>query len=203
MTRADGHELQFTTLEADCVGSVPMPARVKGMASTLLDKIKGHKPELLIDKLGERMAYERTGVRLYEAMIVKTGADADGPMIPIAERKRIRDEEQSHFQLVAHQLQSIGADPTAMTPCADVVGVAAAGYVQVINDPRITVPQALKSILMNEFGDNAGWELLIERAEESGHTHMAEEFTTALHHEREHLATVQGWLRQAVLAEGT
>jgi hypothetical protein len=190
-------------LESDRVGSVPVPARMKGMASTVVDKLKGHNPEVLIDKLGERLAYERTGVRLYEALITKVGAASSGPLVDLAMLTKIRDDERAHFELVGDALRSIGADPTAMTPCADIAGVAATGHLQVMTDPRTTVSQALNSILMIELGDNAGWDLLITLARESGHEVLASQFEVALKTEQEHLATVQGWLKQAVLDEGT
>ncbi len=190
-------------LEAGRVGSVPVPARLKGMATTMMDTLKGNKPSVLIDKLGERLAYERTGVRLYEALIVKVSAASSGPVVDTSALMRIRDDEESHFHMVATCLSDLGADPTAMTPCADVAGVAALGHLQVMTDPRTTVSQALTSILMIELGDNAGWDLLIELANDSGHTDMAQRFNVALETERQHLQTVQGWLRRAVLEEAT
>lgn len=190
-------------LEADRIGTVPMPARLKGMASTVMDKLKGANPEVLIDKLGERLAFERTGVRLYEALIVKVSAASSGPVIDIGALQEIRDDELSHFQLLARTLQGIGADPTAMTPCADVTGVQAAGHLQVLTDPRTTVSQALSSILQIELGDNASWELLIELAQAAGHEDMAQEFQAALATEAHHLELVRGWMREAVMAEAT
>jgi hypothetical protein len=74
---ADLH--QAYGLEADRVGTVPPPARLKGMATTALDALKGNKPQVLIDKLGERLAYERSGVRLYEALAMKVTAASQGP----------------------------------------------------------------------------------------------------------------------------
>jgi rubrerythrin len=198
---ADLH--QAYGLEADSVGTVPPPARLKGMATTALDALKGNKPQVLIDKLGERLAYERTGVRLYEALIMKVSAASQGPVIDVAALQRIRDDEYAHFQLLARTLQQIGADPTAMTPCADVSGVAAMGHLQVLTDPRTTVSQALNSILHIELGDNASWELLIELAREAGHENITRAFTVALETEREHLEMVRNWLRQAVLEEAT
>src|SRR4051812_41217222 len=62
--------------EADRVGSVPVPGTVKGMATTVLSTLKGDKPSLFLDKLGERLAFERTGVRLYQALIVKCSVAA-------------------------------------------------------------------------------------------------------------------------------
>lgn len=198
---AELHRVQG--LEADRVGTVPAPARLKGMATTAMEALKGNKPQVLIDKLGERLAYERTGVRLYEALLMKLETASTGPLLPVEEVRRIRDDEEAHFRMVGRFLQKIGADPTAMTPCADVVGVASMGHLQVLTDPRTTVSQALDSIVAIELTDNASWELLIELVKESGHDDMAQAFTVALETEQRHLTTVRSWLRQAVLDEGT
>src|ERR1700712_2548138 len=69
---------QVYAQESKGVGSVPMPATIRGMATAVTEKLKGAKPTMFIDKLGERLAYERTGVRLYDAMITKcAGAGPD------------------------------------------------------------------------------------------------------------------------------
>ena len=109
----------------------------------------------------------------------------------------------SNFHLQSRCLVSLGADPTAVTPCADTVGVAAAGHLQVVCDPRTTVAQALGSMLMVELADGAGWDLLAELAQEAGHPEMAQSFDVAQETEREHLEQVRSWLRQCVLEEAT
>ncbi|HAN52654.1 MAG TPA: ferritin Dps family protein, partial [Pseudomonas sp.] len=60
--------------EADRIGSVPVPGSAKGMLKTGFDMMRGKSPEVFLDKLGERLAYERNGVRLSEAMIAKVKA---------------------------------------------------------------------------------------------------------------------------------
>lgn len=190
--------------EAERVGSVPIPATIKGMAATAASKISGKKPEVLIDKLGERMAFERAGTRLYEAMLLKCGAvDGVNNPIDVPALARIRDDEEMHFHLVHKFIEQLGADPTAMTPCADVAGVQGMGLMQVISDPRTTIAQALNALLTAELTDNASWDLLVELAEQTGHRDMATEFSAALETERQHLDMVRGWLRQAVLQEAT
>jgi rubrerythrin len=190
--------------EAERVGSVPIPATIKGMAATAASKITGKKPEVLIDKLGERLAFERSGTRLYEAMLMKCGAvDTVNNPIDVAALARIRDDEEMHFHLVHKFIERLGADPTAMTPCADVVGVQSMGLMQVISDPRTTIAQALNALLTAELTDNASWDLLVELAGQTGHEDMATEFSAALEAERQHLEMVRGWLREAVLQEAT
>lgn len=188
-------------IEADRIGSVPLPMRLRGLATAVTDAIKGHQAAVLIDKIGERLAFERTGVRLYEALEVKVRAARGGPLVDANALLRLRDDEESHFHLLARCLVSLGADPTAMTPCADVAGVAAAGHLQVVGDPRTTVAQALNSILAIELSDNAGWDLLTELAQDGGHSDMAQAFMVAQDTEQQHLETVRSWLRQVVLDE--
>src|SRR5688500_19515573 len=55
--------------EADPLGSVPPPATVKGMAKSGLKMMTGNRPQAFVDKLAERLAYERGGTRLYDAEI--------------------------------------------------------------------------------------------------------------------------------------
>src|SRR4051812_4407710 len=62
--------------ESEPVGSMPPPATLKGVAKTAVTLLKGKSPTLFLNKLGERLAFERTGVRLYEAVIDKLPAFA-------------------------------------------------------------------------------------------------------------------------------
>jgi hypothetical protein len=171
--------------EAEPVGS--MPPGVSGIEAVLMDK------------LGERLAFERAGTRLYDALMVKcAGNDA----IPISDLQHIRDEEQTHFALIGAAIQSLGGDPTAQTPAADVTGVEGMGLMQVLTDPKTTVAQALHAILVAELTDNAAWEELIELTSEAGNADLVERFNKARDEEMEHLEKVRGWYREAVLGEG-
>lgn len=179
---------------ADAIGSVPLPGSAKGMLKSALNKLVGVSPEVLIDKLGERLAFERTGVRLYEALLAKAEV-----MEGVDDAKRqtllhFRDEEAEHLGLVTAAMEKLGADPTAMTPCADVTGVTGIGILQAISDPRTNFAQSLNALLNAELTDNAGWELLIELADTSGQTSIAESFYPALEQEKVHLETIRAWL---------
>lgn len=189
--------------EADPLGSVPPPGTLKGMAKSGVDMVTGNRPHVLIDKLGERLAFERGGTRLYEALMQKceVRADEGKGVIDAGKLREIHREEARHFELVREAIEKLGGDPTAQTPAADVVGVQSAGLVQSITDPRTTVAQSLSSILIAELADNAGWELLITLSREAGHDDLAKKFEGALAAERTHLTTVQGWLEQLTLAE--
>lgn len=97
------------TREALRIGSVPVPGSAKGMLKATAEKLLGKNPEVLIDKLGERLAYERAGVRLYEAMIAKAKAldtEKGAPPDLVETLQRIRNEEEEHF----HMLVGSGSD---------------------------------------------------------------------------------------------
>lgn len=157
---------------------------------------------VLFDKLSERLAFERMGTRLYEALINKCemlGESLPGPTL--AELQQIRDEELQHFLLLKRAVTELGGDPTVQSPCADVAGVASLGILQVLTDPRTTVTQCLQAILTAELTDNDGWQLLINLTDNLGHDDLVQEFQRALKNEEEHVIKVRGWLTEKVLAK--
>lgn len=189
--------------EAERIGSVPLPGTLTGAVSTGISKLTGKKPEVLIDKLGERLAFERTGVRLYQALIDKVEA-AEQQNLPfgIADLEHIRNEELEHMHMLVSVIDGMGADPTAQTPSADIAGVTSAGILQVLTDPRTTVGQCLGAVLTAELTDHSGWDLLIQLTEEAGKDDaMLAKFQQALEEEEEHVERVQQWLSQIVLDE--
>lgn len=185
--------------EAQEVGNVPPPASMKGMASTAMDNLKGVKPNVLVDKLGERLAFERGGVRLYDALLNKFdvhGGWDGGPTRGDLEHHR--EEEFRHFLLLKDCIDELGADPTAMTPSADLVGVESMGLVNVMTDPKISLAEALHAQLIAELADVAGWELLISLARSAGHDGMVTRFEQAFETEETHAEDVRRWLASSV-----
>jgi rubrerythrin len=184
------------------VGTIPPPLTVKGMAKTAVEMVKGKKPTVFLDLLGERLAFERTGTRLYEALMVKLEAADPHPGGPTrGDLEEIRDEELEHFALIKRAIEKLGADPTAMTPSADVIAVASHGLVEAVSDPRVTLTESLKAVLAAELVDNDSWLMLVDVAEGLGQDDLAEEFRHALAEEEDHLARVRTWLSQAVQGE--
>ncbi|HEY8607202.1 MAG TPA: ferritin-like domain-containing protein [Noviherbaspirillum sp.] len=189
-------------LASDPVGSVPVPGTVRGAITTGASMLTGDQPQLLLDKLGERLAFERTGSRLYDALITKFEATQDGTTsMTLADLQKIREDEVRHFQLIAGAIESMGGDPTSQTPCADVTGVESMGLMQVLTDPRTTMAQSLHAIMVAEMTDNAGWELLIALAEDQGQDALISDFTVALDEERAHLQMVRSWFEEATLGK--
>jgi rubrerythrin len=156
----------------------------------------GRAEMVFMDKLGERLAFERSGTRLYDALIAKCRANGSGSGVPLKEAQRHRDEEAEHFALVGAAIQALGGDPTAQTPSATVAGVEGSGLMQVLTDPKTTVVQALHAMLVAEMTDNAAWEELVELARGAGEPELVERFTKALETEREHLEEVRSWYKK-------
>src|SRR5688500_3542974 len=98
--RGDERELAKIRTEyardADPVGTLPDPAASGVMA-------------VLMDKLGARLAFERAGTRLYDALMAKCQAAPSGEP-PLKELQHIREEEATHFALVGAAIQSLGGD---------------------------------------------------------------------------------------------
>jgi hypothetical protein len=181
---------------ANEIGSIPPPTSIKGLGQSTLQFLKGNNAPLLLDKLGQRLAFERTGVRLYEAVRVKLdvyGSWEGGP--DSTSLQRIHDDEWDHATLLATAIESLGADPTAQTPSADISGVNALGVVQVLSDPRITLAQSLDSVLTIELTDVASWEMLIDMTRSFGLDELTLAFERAHAQEEDHLRQVKAWMR--------
>jgi len=196
-------ELTATRVElsrqAAPVGSMPPPPTLKGMAKGAMDAVRGKHPMVFIDLIGERLAFERTGTRLYDALLAKFEASHEHPGGPTRDDlERIRDQELQHFAMLKEALESLGADPTVVTPSADIAGVMSEGLVKVLAEPRTTLTEALKAILVAELADNDSWLVLADVADRLGHSELAGRFRTALIDEEDHLARVRSWLTAAV-----
>jgi hypothetical protein len=188
--------------EGGMLGSMPSPVSQNGTAESENESLSEQSLAVLIDKLGERLAFERSGVRLYEALLAK--CEAQPQMISqdvIAELARFKDEELEHFLLLQSTLVELGADPTVATPCANLAGVQGIGLMQAVTDPRTTPLQALHAILNAELIDNCGWSGLIELSEQLQLTDLAQRFEAPLEEENEHMQSIQTWVNELVLVE--
>lgn len=171
--------------QADGIGSVP----------PIEDQEASDEVVMFMDKLGARLAFERSGVRLYQALLSKHeayGSFRGGPSTE--ELELFRNQEFEHFALLSRAVEELGGDPTAVTPSADLQGLMGSGIQQVLVDPRTSLMDSLEAILLVEMADNESWEGLIEMARGLGNDELVREFEDALDQEREHLAQVRSWI---------
>lgn len=184
--------------ESEPLGTLPPPPSLKGLVDTAVKAVKGARPTQFIDKLGERLGFERTGVRLYEALISKYqthGGFEGGPELLELEQAML--EEHTHFMLLTEVLTRLGADPTVMTPSADLHATMTKGVLEVMVDARTSFPQCLEALLLVELADNECWEALIDMARKSGEESVVAAFEEALAEEADHLESVRAWIAAA------
>jgi hypothetical protein len=176
-------------------GSVPPPSGIVSTLQTAVKSVTGGQPTLFIDKLGARLGFERSGVRLYEALVSKhqafggfTGGPGQEDLIAILR------EEYDHFMMLKEVIEQVGGDPTAVTPSADLEAVLSQGPMMLLTDPHITFLQSLEAVLVVELTDNECWEALAQLATIAGEEQLAQQFRRAYHTEQEHLEKVRTWV---------
>ena len=183
------------------IGTVPPPTTVEGVIGAVMESIRGDNMASFIDKLGERLAFERTGTRLYDAFITKCAGIDDEDMVPdidLGVLERFRDEEKDHFDMLREAIEDLGGDPTVVTPSADIASVTSLGVIQVLGDPRTSIAQCLQAMLVAELTDGDGWALLVEMAEDMGKEDLVESFQRAFLEAERHLEHMRAWNAAAV-----
>ncbi len=200
----EGDAAEFLRLHASLsaaappIGSIPPPASVEAAAGEVTT---GGRMALLADKIGERLAFERAGTRLYDSLLLKhgtAGGFAGGPSVD--DLLRHRDEEFWHVQILTDALRRLDADPTAVTPSADLGAVASSGVLAAIADPRTTLAQSLEAMLVAELVDEDGWTRLIELTRALGQSELSSTFETCAATEATHLRAVHDWLAAGMRA---
>jgi rubrerythrin len=191
----EGSETAFRDFRAklladgEPIGTVPRPASLGA-------------PLVLLDKLGERLAFERSGTRLYESLLLKHAHARPFDGGPTREQlATICEEEHEHFLTLTRFVKELGGDPTAVTPSADVAGVASMGIVQVVCDPRVGLGESLEAILIAELVDNECWQTLCDLAQEAGNEELVRFAERAAEQEGRHLERVRSWVQARTLGE--
>ncbi len=150
---------------------------------------------LLIDLLGARLAFERSGVRFYEALIAKVDAYGSFDRGPTRrDLEQIRDEEHRHMVMLERILHDLGADPTAITPCANREVVTSRGIGDVLLDPRTGLLDGLEAIVIAELADHEQWMALVDTARDLRRENLARIFIANQATEEEHLSKVRRWI---------
>jgi hypothetical protein len=188
--------------ESEPVGSVPPPTSLKGIAVAAKLIAHGAKPSVFLDKLGERLAFERTAIRLYDALLSKFdafGSWEDGPAR--ADLLRFHGEELEHYDLLREAIHGLGADPTALTPSADLAVVALSGVMQVVTDSRTSLRESLEAVRIAELVDSTSWEDLTGLAHASGYDRLAGRFERVQMEEASHVVCVRRWIAAGLKVE--
>jgi rubrerythrin len=156
-------------------------------------KLAGKNVGRAIDLLNERLAFERTGVRLYDRMILRMRLMDDDPEVErmIPRMQQCRDEEKEHEEWLEEQIRDLHGDDHLPTEKSVLVLAETQGIERVVHrDPRL--PHDFHALLSAELSDNAGWEILVRLADAFGDRVASREFKKRLREERVHLTFVRG-----------
>jgi bacterioferritin (cytochrome b1) len=160
-----------------------------------MEKLAARNPNLILDLLSGRLAFERTSVKLYDNVIQKIERSADPRYQPLlGELRKIRNEEWAHEEWLEAQIRSLGGTAHETTEMSQLETEEAMGVRNVIVDGHQKVLHLVHALLAAELSDNAGWDLLVKLANDSGDREAKFAFMKRQLEEVKHLA----FLREVV-----
>ena len=156
---------------------------------------KENAPRVL-DVLSGRLGFERTGVKLYDAVIEKIGRRGDQRYLALVPTlRKHRNEEKAHEEWLESCIRELGGTAHETTDMVRLEAEESQGIQNVILDGHTKVLDLLHALLAAELSDNAGWDLLVKLAGDLGDREGKVEFAKRLAEEIKHLA----FLREAVI----
>jgi ferritin-like protein len=158
----------------------------------------GMNPQLFVEKIAERLTFERIATRLYEILIDKLMTTENRTII-IEELQKIRSDKARHFSILAEAIDSLGGGFSTDMPDVDLANRELLGLTQIVSDPQASLAQSLHAILCAELIDQAGWDLLIELAKEQQQMAFVTDFTIAFDEEKLHAQQIRQWYQELIL----
>lgn len=156
-----------------------------------MDKLAKKNVSRVIDLLNERLAFERTGVKLYDTLLARLRASTDPALEALVERvQEHRDEEHEHEEWLEEQIRALGGTAHALSEHAVLAQAEAEGIERVMRRDD-SIPHDFHALLTAELADNAGWDLLVQLAGEFGDSRAKKELEKRLHEEEKHLLFVR------------
>jgi len=155
----------------------------------------------VIDLLNERLAFERTSVRLYDRMLLRMRLAEDAEIGRMVGRmQRHRDEEREHEEWLEAQIGELRGDGRMPTERSVLVLAETQGIERVVHrDPNLS--HDFHALLTAELADTAGWDLLVRIADEFGDRDAKREFRLRNREEVEHVLFVREVVERFVKRE--
>lgn len=146
-------------------------------------------PERVVDYLAERLAFERFGVRLYDALLARL-EEAEGPELQAvaALLRPQREAEREHAAWLEGQLAALGASSHPASARAALSREEMRGLGHVVLEGEGPLPHLLHALLAAELVDHAGWDLLVALADEAHDAEALRELRRRRDEEAHHLA---------------
>ncbi|RYZ37699.1 MAG: hypothetical protein EOO72_10345 [Myxococcaceae bacterium] len=171
------------------------PSALRKRMSGALQSLKGAKTALFVDRLCERLSFEKTSSRLYASLLLKTHALGTYTGGPSSERLlELHNQELEHQALVREGLLRFGIPTSLRTPSGDVADSQSRALIQAVDAPGTSLLEALRATLVSELINNAGWAVLVDLAAELGPSDLEQSFREVLLAESRHLTEVTVWV---------
>jgi bacterioferritin (cytochrome b1) len=160
----------------------------------------------VVNVLLARLNFERTGVKLYDSIIDKLSLrnDEDAQRV-LSTLQEHRDEEKEHEEWLEEQVRSLGGDAHGSSDLSELETRESKGIEEIIIDGDNDIMHNFHALLAAELADNAGWDLLVQLADEAGDREARRQFKKRLHEEEEHLVFVRRVIerlaRRSILGE--
>ena len=152
-----------------------------------MDKLASKNVSRVVDLLNERLAFERTGVKLYDALLARLRASMDPAVKALVEPvQEQRDQEKEHEEWLEAEIRALGGTPHALSEHAVLAQAEAEGIERVLRRDE-SIPHDFHALLAAELADNAGWDLLVQLADAFDDSEAKEQFEKRLREEEEHL----------------
>jgi bacterioferritin (cytochrome b1) len=156
-----------------------------------MDKLAKKNVSQVIDLLNERLAFERTGVKLYDTLLARLHLSTEPSIEGLVEQvQEQRDEEKEHEEWLEEQIRALGGTAHALSEHAVLAQAESEGVERVVRRDD-NIAHDFHALLTAELADNAGWDLLVQLADELGDSKAKKEFKKRLHEEEKHLLFVR------------
>jgi bacterioferritin (cytochrome b1) len=168
-----------------------------------VEKLGKQNREKVLDLLQERLTFERAGVKLYDQILAKVRASNDDNVMRLVdELQEFRDAEKDHEEWLEDQIRALGGDDHAETDMSRLVTRESKGIEEVVSSDT-SLPHLFHALLAAELVDNAGWDTLVQVADEVGDREAKREFKKRLHEEEEHLLLVRSAVQKFAIGNVT
>ncbi len=156
-----------------------------------MKELASYEKAKVIDALNERLAFERAGVKLYDRVleVMRQSQDKNFERM-LDEMRKYRVEEKEHEEWLEEQIRFLGGDAHSETDKSRLVTRESKGIEEVVMSDA-ELPHLFHALLAAELVDNAGWDLLVQIADEAGDSGAKREFKKRLHEEEDHLVFIR------------
>jgi len=153
-------------------------------------------PTWLLDKVSERLAFQRRGVQLYNELLRKldtVGSFKGGPNS--SELHDILSDENRHLLMLTDTLNELRGTSAVSPNTADMGTSLSDSVLTMVTDPGTSFLQSLEAIVVTELADGEAWPLLADLARAAGEDIFAHQCDRARLNKERHLRKIRRWIR--------